>query len=162
MGIDPKKLAVDYYFGDLQYWMLPRIAADALEGGYDGPALRKLAWLANGSSHDIRAEDIGASEIDAAFCEMGVDAPVTKDIARLALATEAANRALNGHSNVFDEATHVRIHLCELSEAPESLRRIVSLSKEAGNASRSEWSRIEADLNQAFSDFLTNQKTTSD
>jgi hypothetical protein len=159
MRIDPKKLAVDYYFGDLQYWKLPRLAADALEEGYDGPALRKLAWLANLSSHDIRAENIGASEIDAAFREMGVNAPVAKDAARLALAIESANRVLNGQSNVFDEATHVRIHLCELSEPPESLRRIVSLSKEAKNAPRSEWSRIEADLNHAFSDFLTGQRT---
>jgi len=161
MRIDPKKLAVDYYFGDLQYWKLPRIAADALEEGYDGPALRKLAWLANLSSHDIRAEDIGASEIDAAFCEMGVNAPIAKDVEQLALAVESANRALNGQSNVFDEATHVRVHLCRLSEPPESLRQIVSLSKEAGNAPRSEWNRTEADLNHAFSDLLMSQKATS-
>jgi hypothetical protein len=123
--------------------------------------LRKLALLANLSSHDIRAEDIGASEIDTAFCEMGVNVPIAKDVAQLTLAVESANGALNGQSNVFDEATHVRMHLCRLSEPPESLRQIVSLSKEAGKAPRFEWSRIEADLNHAFSDFLMNQKATS-
>lgn len=157
MGLDPKKLAVDYYFGDLQYWKLPRIAADALEEGYDGPALRKLAWLTNLSTHDIRAEDIGGGEIDAAFCEMGVDAPVAKDMARMILAVESAHRALNGQSCLLSEASHIRIHLCELSESPEPLKRIVSLSKRARNAPRSEWSRIETDLKDAFFDFLKGQ-----
>jgi hypothetical protein len=158
MPLDREQLAVLYYFGDLQYWKLPRIAVDALEEGYDGPALRTLAGLASLSSADIRAEDIRADEINSAFCEMGVNAPITKDQARLALATESAQKALNGQSNVFDEATHVRIHLCELSDPPESLRRIVSLSNEAKNAPHSHWGRIEVDLKSAFADFLMCQK----
>jgi hypothetical protein len=32
---DPNKLAVLYYFGDLNYWQLPAISADALEHGFD-------------------------------------------------------------------------------------------------------------------------------
>jgi hypothetical protein len=74
------------------------------------------------------------------------------------MATESAQKALHGPSNVFDEASHVRIHLCELSEPPEPLRRIVDLSKEARNAPRSEWGRIEEELKDAFSNFLTCQK----
>lgn len=92
---------------------------------------------------------------------MGVDAPITKDRARLVLATESAQRALHGRSNVFDEATHIRIHLCELCEPPESLERIVNLSKEATNAPRTQWDRIEADLKDAFTDFLMSQKSKS-
>ncbi|UWZ83809.1 hypothetical protein [Occallatibacter riparius] len=78
MSIDPKKLAVEYYFGDLQYWKLPAIAADALEEGYDGPALRSLGGLASLSTGEIRAEDVQPGEIDSAFREMGVDAPISK------------------------------------------------------------------------------------
>ncbi len=159
MWNDPKKLAVEYYFGDLQYWKFPQIAVDALEKGYDGPTLRRIAGMANLSSFDIRVEEIGAEDIHAAFREMGVEAPVARDAARFALAVESARRAINGQSNVFDEATHVRVHLCELSEPPESLSRIVNLSKEARNAPTSEWSRIEADLEDAFSDFLMHQET---
>lgn len=161
MPLGREQLAVLYYFGDLQYWKLPRIAADALEEGCDGPALRTLAGLASLSSGNIRAEDIRENEIDSAFCEMGVDAPITKDRARLVLATESAQRALHGRSNVFDEATHIRIHLCELCEPPESLERIVNLSKEATNAPRTQWDRIEADLKDAFTDFLMSQKSKS-
>jgi hypothetical protein len=153
MRIDPKNLAVDYYFGDLQYWKLPRIAADALEEGYDGPALRRLAGLANPVSSDIQE-----NEIDAAFREMGVDAPITEDDALLALAIKSAHKALNGGSNVFDEATYVRIHLCKLSDSPDALKRIVNFSREARNAPRSQWSRIEADLVDAFEEFLMSQK----
>jgi len=79
MPIDCEQLAIQYYFGDLQYWKLPRIAADALEEGYDGPALRRLAGLAIQGSSVIRAEDIGAHDVDSAFCEMGVNVPITKD-----------------------------------------------------------------------------------
>jgi hypothetical protein len=32
--IDPKRIAVEYYFGELQYWKLPSIAATALEEGF--------------------------------------------------------------------------------------------------------------------------------
>jgi len=77
----------------------------------------------------------------------------------MALAIESAHRAIHGQSNVFEEATHVRIHLCELSEPPDSLRQIVNLSKEAKNAPRSEWGRIAADLKNAFADFLSCQKS---
>jgi hypothetical protein len=62
---------------------------------------------------------------------------------------------LNGSSNVFDEATHIRIHLCELSEPPDALRQIFDLAKEARNAPRSRWVQLEQELTQAFKDFLS-------
>ncbi len=154
MRLDPNKIAVDYYFGDLQYWKLPRIAANALEEGYDGPALRKLAGLANPVESDFRSD-----EIDSAFRELGVDAPISKDMARMALAVESAHRVLDGGSNVFDEATHIRIHLCGFADPPIALKRVVDLSNEAGNAPRSLWSRIEAHLRGAFADLLMRQQT---
>lgn len=153
MRIDPNELAADYYFGDLQYRKLPRIAANALEQGYDGAALRRIAGLT-----DPVASDLQDTEIDAAFREMGINAPISEDHARLVLATKSAHKALNGDSNVFDEATYVRIHLCKLSDGPDSLKRIVNLSRKARNAPRSQWDRIEADLVNAFQDFLKHQK----
>jgi hypothetical protein len=156
MHFDPKKLAVEYYFGDLQYWKLSGIAADALVEGYDGPALRSLAGWANPVASDIRDK-----EIDSAFREMGVAAPIAKDEARLILAIESAQKALDGRSNVFDEATYVRVHLCELADPPDALKCVVNLSNEAKNAPRPQWSRIESDLKQAFRWFLVSQKTQS-
>ena len=158
MRFDPAKLAVEYYFGDLQYWKLPKLASDALEAGWDGPALRRLAGLATRSGSEIRADDLRSDEIDSAFREMGINAPISKDEARLILAVESASRAMDGRSNVFNEATHVRIHLCEFSDPPDLLSSIVKLSKEAEDAPRSQWAGIEADLKHAFADLLIVQK----
>ena len=147
--IAPYRIAVLYYFGDLQYWKLPQIAADALEQHYDGPALRRLAGLINPVASDIRPE-----EIDSAFREMGVAAPLARDHARLVLAAESATKALHGDSNVFDQATHIRIHLCEFKDPPPELRRIVNLSDQARHAPRSAWKQLETDLTEAMADFL--------
>src|SRR5579862_742056 len=54
---------------------------------------------------------------------------VAKDEARLILAIESASRVLDGRSNVFRRATHVRIHLCKSSYPSASPCRIVKLSK---------------------------------
>jgi len=99
---DPQAIAIRYYFGDLNYWQLPAICVEALERGFDGKALRIIAGLVNPTARDIRQE-----EINSAFSDMGVNAPIPKEEARLALATEAARRALSGESNVFHEATHI-------------------------------------------------------
>jgi hypothetical protein len=88
---------------------------------------------------------------------MGVDAPISKDAARLTLAIESAKKAVNGESNVFDEATHIRIHLCELADPAPELHRIVSLSREAKNAPRVRWKTIEEELKIAMSQFLNTQ-----
>jgi hypothetical protein len=125
-AFNPMELAVLYYFGDLGYWKLPDIADEALIVGFDGVALRRLAGLGN-----LVRSDLIPADIDSAFREMGVDAPISKDAARLTLAVESARKAVSGESNVFDEATHIRIHLCELGNPSPELHRIVNLSRDA-------------------------------
>jgi hypothetical protein len=66
MNFDPNEIAIQYYFGKLDPWKLPGIAADALEFGYDGSTLRKLAGMTSPTEIDIRRH-----EIDSAFMEMG-------------------------------------------------------------------------------------------
>jgi hypothetical protein len=151
---DPQKLAVLYYFGGLSYWQLPAISMDALERGFDGPALRRLAGLIKPVESDIRPEMIAS-----AFREMGVAAPIPKDEARLTLAVEAARRAISGESNVFDEATHIQIYLCDWNDAPPELSPIVALSKESKCAPRRKWKKFEQDLRKAMSDFLESAKS---
>jgi hypothetical protein len=134
---DPNKFAVLYYFGALSYWQLPAISADALEHGFDGRFLRRLAGLVNPVASDIRPE-----EIDSAFREMGVDAPLPKDQARLALAAEAARRAIpvslacltSPLTSEYTSATGMRLHpSCNPSlPSPRS-----SNTHRAGNGSNS-------------------------
>jgi len=149
---DPNKLAVLYYFGDLGYWQLPATFADALEHGFDGRFLRRLAGMINPVASDIRPE-----EIDSAFREVGVDAPLPKEKARIGLAIEAARRAISGESNVFSEATHIRIHICEWRNVPPELRPIVALSSESEHAPRWKWKQLEQDLHNAMANFLGNR-----
>jgi hypothetical protein len=155
--LNPTKLAVLYYFGDLGYWKLPDIAAEALVAGFDGVALRKLAGLTN-----VVASDLIPADVDAAFREMGVDSPISKDAARLALAAESVKKALGGQSNVFDEATHIRIHLCELEDSSPELHRIVNLAQQARSAPRSTWKALEDELRTAMSQFLGSQSHVID
>ena len=89
---------------------------------------------------------------------MGVNAPIPKDEARLALATNAVRRALSGESNVFDEATHILVHLCNWNEAPLELRPIDKLSARSGHAPPSEWNLLEERLRGAMSNFLKARK----
>lgn len=153
VNFDPQAIAVRYYFGDLSYWQLPEICIEALERGFDGRALRIIAGLLNPVARDIRQE-----EIDSAFRDMGVNAPIPKEEARLALAVEAARRALSGESNVFDMAMHIRIHICEVSQVPPELQAIVALSDESEHAPRSKWEYLEKQLHAAMSDFLRTQR----
>ena len=152
-NFDPQAIAVEYYFGDLSYWQLPEVCVQALERGFDGRALRIIAGLVN-RGHLLTEADIRADEIDSAFREMGANAPIPKDEARLVLATNAVRRALSGESNVFNEATHIRIHLCHWDEAPLELQPIVALSAESEHAARWKWNILEEHLREAMSNFV--------
>ena len=151
-NFDPNALAVEYYFGDLQYWKLPVVCIEALEHGFDGRYLRSLSGLVNPVASDMRQD-----EIDAAFREMGVNAPIPKDKARLVLATKAVQRALAGETNVFNEATHIRIHICELRDAPPELQPIVALSKQSEHAPSWQWKQLEKQLHDEMTQFLNTQ-----
>jgi hypothetical protein len=152
---NPFKLATLYYFGDLQYWKLPELAIDALVNGYDGVALRKLAGLKG--RKDIAEGNMPGETIDLAFQEMGVAAPIPKAEAALILATEAVKDAIDGGGNVFDVATHIRIHLCGFENSMPELSRIVELSVEATHAPRFKWNALEEDLRAAMSSFLSSR-----
>jgi hypothetical protein len=157
----PQAIAVEYYFGDLRYWQLPGICVQALEHDFDGSALRVIAGLVN-RGRLLTETDIRPDEIDSAFREMGVNAPIPKDEARLALAVNAVRRALSGESNVFNEATHIRIHLCHWDQVPSELQPIVALSAESEHAARSKWNVLEEHLREAMAKFLNVQEGTSD
>ena len=66
-GFDPQAMAVQYYFGDLNYWQLPDICVQALEHGFDGRALRIIAGLVTTPGRLLTQTDIRSDEIDSAF-----------------------------------------------------------------------------------------------
>ncbi len=151
---DPQALAVQYYSGDLGYWQIPALCIEALEHGFDGRFLRRLSGLVNPAASDIRQE-----EIDSAFREIGVAAPIPTEVARLSLARDAAKRALAGETNVFNEATHIRIHICNGHDAPPQLQAIVDLSEQSEHAPRWKWQQLEEQLRAAMTQFLSSQES---
>src|SRR6185312_12779867 len=51
--LNPDLFVAKWYCGFVQTEDLPEFAADALEAGYDGPALRRLAGLIKPTSTDV-------------------------------------------------------------------------------------------------------------
>jgi hypothetical protein len=135
---DPARNAVCWYFGKLCHEDLPSICINALEHGYDGPMLRRLAGLVKPTSRDI-----GERQIEGAFREMGIAAPISERECQLYLATETARAAAAGLQNPFDAATHIRIGICNFKAEPAELAEIVRLSEESKRAPRWDWGRLE-------------------
>jgi hypothetical protein len=73
-------------------------------------------------------------------------------------ADNAVRRPLSGESDVVNDATHIRIHLCHWDEAPLELQPIVALSAELEHAARSKWNLLEERLREAMSNFLNGRK----
>jgi hypothetical protein len=135
---DPARNAVRWYFRELSHEDLPAICIEALEHGYDGPMLRRLAGLVKPTSRDIAER-----QIEGAFHEMGIAAPISERECQLFLATETARAAAAGTQNPFDAATHIRIGICHFKPEPSELAEIVRLSEESERAPRWEWGRLE-------------------
>ena len=83
--------------------------------------------------------------------------PIPKAEAALILATEAVKGAIDGGGNVFDVATHIRIHLCGFEDSIPELNRIFELSVEATHAPRYRWNALEEDLRAAMSSLLSSR-----
>jgi hypothetical protein len=111
--------------------------------------LRRLAGLIKPTSRDIRVE-----EIDGAFREMGIAAPIPMREAQLILAAETARAVASGLQNPFDAATHIRFGICRFKAEPPELERIVRLSEKAEHAPRLWWWKLERDIREALSEFL--------
>jgi len=145
---DPQMIAARWYFGEFMHEDLPRIAAEALEHEYDGPMLRRLAGLIKPTSSDIPVR-----EIDGAFRELGIRAPLSKQEAQIILAAETAQAVLSGAQDPYDAATHIRIYICGFEAQPPELATIVKLSEqcERGLASAGD---LQAQIRAALADFL--------
>jgi hypothetical protein len=111
--------------------------------------LRRLAGLVKPTSREVRVE-----EIDGAFRELGIAAPLTIREAQLILATETARAAASGQKNPFDAATHIRIGICRFKEEPPELANIVRLSEKAERAPRPLWGKLKKEIRAALSEFL--------
>lgn len=90
MTFDPKLLAARWYAHRLFPEEVPQAAADALEAGFDGPALRRLAGLIRPTLVDIQPWIGNALE------EMGQVEPLSQEEGLIAIAEPVARHILDG------------------------------------------------------------------
>ena len=86
----PRHLPARWYACLLYPESVPEFAADALEAGFDGPALRRLAGLIRPTSVDIYPW------IDTALKEIGEVEPLAREAALIEVGREVARRMVNG------------------------------------------------------------------
>lgn len=100
MNFSPELVAARWYSGNLGKEDLPKLAQDALEAGFDGKSLRRLASLDLNDLADVDRFIEGALE------EMG--APhLTKRVALLRLVGETLEQTLAGLRNPYEAAKEV-------------------------------------------------------
>lgn len=87
---DPKLLAAKWYALKLFPEEVPQAAADALEAGFDGPALRRLAGLICPTLVDIQPW------IEKALGEIGQVEPLSQEEGLLKIAEPVARHILDG------------------------------------------------------------------
>ncbi|HEY6969785.1 MAG TPA: hypothetical protein VJA94_11315 [Candidatus Angelobacter sp.] len=90
MSFNAKAFAARWYASLLFPEDVPEFAADALEAGFDGPALRRLAGLIRPTSVDIYPW------IDAALKEIGQVEPLSTEAALIEVGRDVARRIVNG------------------------------------------------------------------
>jgi len=99
--LDSKLVAARWYLGELSGEEMPGIACQALELGYDGKNLRRLAGLTSPAIRDI------TEIVDAALRELGVQAPITKRDAALWMAKRVAGEIIEGRTEPYDGACRI-------------------------------------------------------
>ncbi len=109
--LDPQLIAARWYVTELSSEEMPAIACHALELGYDGKSLRRLAGLSSPTRREI--EEIVAGALQ----EMSVDAPMTKRDAANWMARRVAREISDGGIEPYQGAC--RIWLSYSSDAPE-------------------------------------------
>jgi hypothetical protein len=112
MPFDPTQFAAAYVLGELHSENAPAAAADALEAGYDGPLLRRLAGLERPSGWEI--DQI----LPRVLFELNAKQPSTEQAA-LVLAKARARRILDSRENPLDSTSYFHHLLVKSDYAPE-------------------------------------------
>ena len=97
MTFSPELVAARWYSGNLGKEDLPKLAQDALEAGFDGKSLRRIAALGLNDLEDIDRF------IEGALKEMGAPR-LTKRVALLRLVEQSFEQAIASLQNPYESA----------------------------------------------------------
>ena len=96
MTFDPKIFAALWYARQLFPESVPEFASSALEAGFDGPALRRLAGLIRPTSVDVDPL------LETALTEIGCTKPLSSEQALIELGRQVARQIVEGTVAPFE------------------------------------------------------------
>lgn len=146
LPFSPQLIQARWEFGKLPSEGLPRLAQDALELGYDGKCIRRIAGLVSPDSFDLQPLMPGF------LAELGVTTTLSQREAGLALARFVAQAIIDGRVKPYEGARFIwrEIEIELWPNPPEELRSFV------GNASEYEdcefYSRQPEDVRKKIAD----------
>jgi hypothetical protein len=120
---DPNVFVAKWYCGYVLPEEMPGFAADALEAGFDGHALRQLAGLVKPTSRDVG--DLFVRALD----DMGVAKPSTTQQAIFKLSKEVAKAIIDGSVDPFKGA-QILSRYALTAGYPEGLAQFYQLADE--------------------------------
>ncbi len=123
MPFDPNLFVAEWYCGLNLPEDMPAFAADALEAGFDGPALRRLAGLVKPTSWDV-----GNLFLDA-IDEIGVIEVRNREQAIFRLAKVVAKKILDGSMDALEGAQRLSRYAMEAGY-PDGLAEFDQLADE--------------------------------
>lgn len=123
MTFDPNVFVARWYCGYVLPEDLPAFAADALEAGYDGYALRQLAGLVRPTSRDVGDLFVRA------LGDMGLEKPSSRQQANLTVAKSVSKSIADGTLDPFAGARRLS-HLAQAAGFPEGLTQFFVLAEE--------------------------------
>jgi hypothetical protein len=164
--LDFNLVAARWYLEELSGEEMSGIACQALELGYDGKNLRRLAGLSNPARRDA------ADVVDAALRELGVQAPIAKRDAALSMAKQVASRIIEGSIEPYGGACRIWLsysheaqelrHWSELAinhEVAAGVGGIEDANQKIIRAARNLWDATDFDATAArFQEFLKQNK----
>jgi len=123
MPFDPNLFVAGWYCGLSLPEDMPAFAADALEAGFDGPALRRLAGLVKPTSRDVG--NLFLNAID----EIGVIEVRNREQAIFRLAKVVAEKILDGSMDALEGAQRLSRYAMEAGY-PDGLAEFDQLADE--------------------------------
>lgn len=123
MAFDPDLFAAKWYCSMVNPEDMPSFAADALEAGFDGPALRRLAGLIKPTSRDI------GTLLDEVLDEIGEIKVRSKEQGIFKLAKTVAQAIVDGQIDPFQGAERLSHYAME-ARYPAELVEFYQLADE--------------------------------
>ncbi len=149
-ALEPALIQAKWQFGLITPEMMPQIACEALEQGFDGKILRRLAGLNSPARRDIEGL------LPAAFAEMGLTCITSKQETGMFLAKHIAAQICSGKIDPYAGAKQIWRYISYAIDDSKELLIFVGLASEYEDHPHLN-AKIRKDIVDAASKFIESQ-----